>query len=141
MRFPESLIQLKASGALKGAFSLPWFYLLFPLTECRRGFMHQQEDISFNFRGQELPGRSSAFCWFRISFFGHMNTSSKHKSVQVDQKDDCLVMHLNCQDRSAFISPREWIGAADKIRLDFNINSAIQLPGCSKLANFRLTWR
>lgn len=134
MRFPEPLIQLKASGALKGAFSLPWFYLLFPLTECRRGFMHQQEDISFNFRDQELPGRSSAFCWFHISFFGHMNTSSKHKSVQVDQKDDCLVMHLNCQDRSAFISPREWIGAADKDQAGLQYKFSLPAPRVFKIS-------
>lgn len=34
MRFPESLIQLKASGALKGAFSLPCFFISFPLRDC-----------------------------------------------------------------------------------------------------------
>lgn len=53
MRFPESLIQLKASEALKGAFSLPWFYLLFPLTECRRELIpeQQQQKSSLQFQG------------------------------------------------------------------------------------------
>lgn len=51
MRFPESLIQLKTSGALKGAFSLLWFYLLFPLTECRREFIPQQQKNSLQYQG------------------------------------------------------------------------------------------
>lgn len=85
MRFPESLIQLKASGAFKGAFSLPCFYLLFPLAEHKKEFISQQKKKWFSISGaRKLPGRSSAFCWFRILFFRHMNTGSKHKSVRAD---------------------------------------------------------
>lgn len=141
MRFPESLIQLKASEALKGAFSLPWFYLLFPLTECRRELIpepQQQKKQSSISGTRRLPGRSSAFCWFHISFFRHMNTGSKHKSVQVDQKDDCLVMHLNCQDRSSFSSPRKWIGATGKDQARLQYKFSPPAPGVFKISQFHI---
>lgn len=51
MRFPESLIQLKASEALKGAFSLPWFYLFFSFDRVQKRVYTSTKKNSLQFQG------------------------------------------------------------------------------------------